>query len=491
MRIAIGAMKQETNCFSSVPTPKSAWKILVGDEIFTMRGTKTEMGGIMDAAERYGWELLPTIYAEVRPSQPTDPETYSWLKRSIVEPIRVHKDEIDGVIICFHGAMVAQGVSDPEGDVASEIREIIGDKPFMITLDLHANNTETTVKSVDAVFAYDTNPHIDYYERSTECAECMAKTLSGQWNPVTALRHPPVVFPTINMLTAKGPLHDLFEKAKVWEAEEGMINVSVCGGFPYGDTDYAGLNIVATANGDRELAQQACDDLALMAWKIREQFIKKLTPIDQAIAETKEILATDPQYPVILADVADNSGGGGSSDTTMLMRAMIEADLPDSAIGYIWDPETVKQAVEVGVGNSARFFVGGKFHDYGEPVEVEATVRAITDGTCRCYGLMGRGDKFNFGTGVRLQVSNVNICLYAVRFPCNYKEIFVNLGLDPAKQKVLMIKSRGHFRADFEPISSRIIEVDAPGAVNPNIMGYAFKNVNAWPFNADLTDWTI
>ena len=173
------------------------------------------------------------------------------------------------------------------------------------------------------------------------------------------------------------------------------------------------------------------------------------------------------------------------------MRAVIEADLPDSAIGYIWDPETVKQAVEVGIGNTAKFSVGGKFHDYGEPVEVEATVRAITDGTCRCYGLMGRGDKFNFGTGVRLQVRNVNICLYAVRFPCNYKEIFVNLGLDPAKQKVLMIKSRGHFRADFEPISSRIIEVDAPGAVNPNIMGYAFKNVNAWPFNADLTDWTI
>lgn len=489
MKIAIGGMKQETNCFSSVPTPKSSWGTKSGDEILAMRGTKGEIGGALEVADKYGWEILPTFFASTRPSQPTDEEAFQWIKENILAPIRAHKDEIDGVIMCFHGAMMAPETIDPEGDVASEIRKIIGDKPFMITLDLHANNTEKLARSVDAVFACDTNPHIDFYERGIECAECMAKTLSGEIHPVTAHRHPPLILPTINMLSAHGPLCNLIKRGEEWEKKEGVINVSVCGGFPYVDAEYAGLNIIATTDGDRALAQEICDDIATMAWETREEFIKTLLSIEDSIAAAKETLAGDPELPVILADVSDNSGGGGSSDTTMLMRAVLEADLPGSAVGCIWDPETVQKALEVGIGNTGKFSIGGRFHDYGEPVEVEAVVRAITDGTCRCYGPMGRGDKFSFGNGVRLQVGNVHICVYARRNACNYREIFSNLGIDPARQKLLLIKSRGHFRANFQPISSRIIEVDAPGAVNPDIRRYNYKHANAWPINPSVQQW--
>ncbi len=490
MKIAIGGLKQETNCFSSVPSPRKDWTILIGEDVLKKRGTKRDLGGMIAAADQYGWELLPTFFAQTRPSAPTDAENYAWMKQQIVEPIRAHKDEIDGVMLCLHGAMLAEGTPDPEGDVVSEVRSIIGNKPLMITLDLHANNSETTAKSVDAVFGCDTNPHIDFYERGLECAACMKKTLEGEWRPVTAHRHPPVVFPTINMLTDKGPMYELMERAREWEKQPGIINVSVCGGFPFGDADYTGPSVVATADGDRALAQKAADDVARLAWELRERFFKKLPTIVEAVAEAKEALAADPGYPVILADVADNSGGG-SSDTTMLMRALIEADFPDTAIAAVWDPETVQKALEVGIGGTGKFAVGGKFHDYGEPVEIEATVRAITDGECRCYGPMTRGDACHFGIGARLQVGNVHICVYSNRCASNAREIFLNLGLDPARMKVLQIKSRGHFRADFEPIASRIIEVDAPGAANPNILRYPYKNLKAWPIDRTVTEWKI
>lgn len=123
-------------------------------------------------------------------------------------------------------------------------------------------------------------------------------------------------------------MFNLFERAREWEKREGMINVSVCGGFPYVDADYVGFNVVATADGDRALAQAACDDICAMAWETRDQFIKKLTPIPDAIEKARALLAEEPELPVILADVSDNPGGGGSSAKTELLRAMIQADIP-------------------------------------------------------------------------------------------------------------------------------------------------------------------
>ena len=492
MKIAIGGIKQETNCFSSVPTPESSWYVRRGEEIFQLRGAASnEIGGILSVADRCGWEILPTLLATTAPSQPTDKATYEKFCEGILTPIREQQDTLDGVILVFHGAMTVTGVPDPEGEISKEIRKLIGNKPYMITLDLHANNTLDTVNAVDAAFGYDTNPHIDMYDRGRECALCMEKTLAGEWKPVTAHCHPPLVLPTINMRTAEGPMSKLLARAFEWEKQPGVINVSVFGGFPYTDCDYTGLNIVATTNGDTALAQQICKELGNMAWSLRQEFIKQLTDIPASIRLAEEKLKSNPSLPVILADVSDNAGGGGSSDTTMLLQALLEANFPETAVGCIWDAECVKHALEVGIGNTGRFRIGGNFHDYGEPVETEAVVRAITDGTCRCYGLMGRGDQFNFGTGVRLEVGNVQICVYSERRACNYREIFTNLGIDPARQKVLLIKSRGHFRADFEPIADCIIEVDAPGAVNPNIFHYNYQHVHGWPLSPDVTEWSI
>lgn len=488
MKIAVGGIKQETNCFSPIPTPRSSWMELEGTDILTLRGTKKDIGGILDVADREGWDVLPTFYAESTPAAPTNYEAYQDMRERILRPLR--KNEVDGVILCFHGAMLAEGVEDPEGDIICAIREIIGDKPLMVTEDLHANNTEKAALHVDALFAFDTNPHIDAYDRAVEVAECMAKTLKGQWHPVTAYCHPPIAFPTINLLTAHGPMFRLFERAREWEKREGMINVSVCGGFPYVDVDYAGFNVVATADGDRALAQAACDDICTMAWQTREEFIKKLPSVSEAMALARTLLEKKPERPVILADVSDNPGGGGSSETTELLRAMIQANIPGSAAALIWDPETVRRALEVGIGNTAEFSIGGKASpDYGAPVVVTARVKTITDGHFRFYGPMGRGDCYDLGIGVRLEVGNVQIAVYTVRHPCNHVEVFTELGIDPTRQRLLLIKSRGHFRADFEPIASHIIEVDAPGAANPDISRYTYKHLRAWPMDPTITKW--
>lgn len=483
MKVAIGGISHETNVFSPVATPLSAWRILEGEEmILRSRGKKTNIGGILEVAEAQGWEIMPTIFAGATPSKPTDGETYAILKEKLLTPFL--KEIPDAVILCMHGAMMAEGTDDPEGDLVSSLRRLIGAKPLLLTLDLHGNNTPEMVAQCDAIFGFDTNPHIDSYERAVEAAQTLARIFNEELKPVTAYRRVPILPPTINMRTGQGPMVELFALARAWESRPRMVNVSVFGGFPFCDVAYAGFNVIATADGDRELAELACDEICEKAWEIKEQFLKVLPDVREALDKVRVLYDENPQRPIILADVADNPGGGGSGDTTELLRQILKTDLPFSAAALIWDPETVKEAFEVGVGNFGSFRIGGKAEtDYGQPIEIIAKVKCLADGRFVATGPMSRGNTMNIGRAVRLEAGNVQILISEIRTACNDADIFRHLGVEPSQQKLLMVKSRGHFRASFEPLASVIIEVDAPGAANPNLKRYRYKNINCWPLN--------
>ena len=483
MKVAIGGISHETNVFSPLETPLSEWRVMTGQEIVERsRGKKTAMGGFLEIAEKEGWEIIPTLYAGATPSKPTDAQTYAWLKQHLLQPLKAGQP--DAVLLSMHGAMMAEGMDDPEGDIVNAVREIIGAKPLLVTLDLHGNNTPEMVAGANAIFGFDTNPHIDSYERAIEAAQCLTKMISGDLNPVTAYAHVPMLPPTINMRTAEGPMVELFTLARAWEANPDMINVSVFGGFPFCDVPYAGFNVIATTNGKKELAQAACDAICSRAWEIKDQFLKTLPNIQQAMDQAEALLPQALIKPVILADVADNPGGGGSGDTPELLREMIRRDLPKTAAALLWDPETVEKAFEVGVGNRAVFRIGGKAElAYGKPIEIEATVRTLSDGEFYATGPMSRGNVAHIGRCARLQVGNVQILVSTIRMACNDADIFRHLGVEPTQQKLLLVKSRGHFRASFEPLAHAIVEVDAPGAANPNLKRYPYRRIHTWPLN--------
>jgi len=486
-RIAFGMISHETNCFSPIQTPLDAWKergFAIGEEILTLsKGRKSNIGGFMEVAEREGWTLLPTVAAGATPSAPTDTVTYNYLKNLLLDPMK--GEELDAVWLAMHGGMMAEGVDDPELDLVLAVREIVGDIPVIVTLDLHSNLEEEMVHKCDAIFGFDTNPHIDLYERAIEAAELLARMFNEGIQPVTAFAHPPMLPPTINLRTEEGPMVKLFDKAREFEAEPGVYNVSVFGGFPFVDAPYAGLNVVATASS-REQAQKIVDFIAAMAWEIRDEFLKDLPFPEEALDQVVALMDDADKRPIIIADVADNPGGGGTGDTPELLREMLKRNLPGSAAALIWDPATVEQAIAVGVGNKGMFKIGGKASaDYGLPIETEAYVAAISDGKFISTGPMGRGAPSNMGKAARLIVGNVHILIGSIRMACNDADIFRNLGVEPSLQRLLLIKSRGHFRASFQPMAKEIIEVDAPGAANPNLKRYPFTRISCWPLNIE------
>jgi microcystin degradation protein MlrC len=382
--------------------------------------------------------------------------------------------------------MQAEGVDDPEGDIVESIKQKVGNVPILLVLDLHGNITANMCAHCDGVFAFDTNPHVDSYERGLEAAQCLERLFAGEVSPVNAYSHPAMMLPTINMRTAEGPMVELKELASQWECKPGVINVSVFGGFPFGDVPHAGLSIVTTTDGDLVLAQRCSDAVAARAWTIRDRFLKSIPKPEEALDQTVTLLGDRDQRPIILADVADNPGGGGSGDTTELLRELLQRNIPGSAAAAIWDPETVKQALRVGVGGTAVFCVGGKAEPaYGAPLTVEGIVRTLSDGRFIARGPVGRGMEWDMGISAVIEVGQTKLVVCSIRIACDDADLFCNVGIDPAAARVLLIKSRGHFRASFEPLARVIIEVDAPGAANPNLERYAYKQVTRplWPLD--------
>ncbi len=496
-RVAVGRISHETNTFSPIPTNYESFAagrshVLEGDELLRgFRGSKTGIGGFLEVGEAEGWEMIGTVAADATPSANVASAAHDRLKGALVDHLRA-AGKVDAVLLHLHGAMLAENAPDAEGDICRAVREVIGpDVPLVVELDLHGNITPEFCSVVDAVFAYNTNPHIDPYERGVEAAQCLARILRGEMSrPSVSISKPPMLPPTINMRTAEGPMRQLLERGQEWEASPNIVDVSVFGGFPYADFPQAGTSIVVTAT-DPDAGRRCADEIGRFAWSIRDSFLKQIPTVPDAVDQALEQAATNPGKPVVLADVADNPGGGGSGDTTELLHELIRRKARGAAAA-IWDPETVQQAISVGVGNEATFRIGGKAApgQYGDPIEVRGHVAVISDGRFTGYGPVVRLQSVTCGPTVRIDVDGLKLVITSVRHAANDQGYFRVVGVSPEREPLLVIKSRGHFRADFEPIAHSIIEVDAPGAANPNLHRFEYKNVQRpiWPLDRDM-EW--
>ena len=494
-RVLIGEISHETNTFSPIATDIGRFgerNLLYGADILRRRaGTKTGVGGYIAAAAAATEsgepvELIASVAASAVPSGIVTAEAFEHLTSHLVASIEAAIKEpggLDGVALCLHGAMVAEGYDDAEGEILRRVRAAAGPEvPVVITLDLHGNLKPETIEHVQCLFGYDTNPHVDGYERAVEAFEALVDIWAGKLRPVMRLTQTQMMPPTINMRTAEGPMVKLFERARRHESRPGVRNVSVFGGFPFADIEFAGTSIVALTDGQPELAQEICDDVAALAWSIRTEFLKEMWQPDDAIRRAMGAA----RGPVILADVADNMGGGGSGDTTALLQALLKHEAAGVGFAVIVDPESVEACVAAGPGARVALRLGGKTEPaHGQPVACEALVRAVTDGTFVNKGPMATGVTVSVGPTACVEIDGVTVIVTSQRSAPNDPEIFRHIGIDPAAERILVVKSRGHFRAAYEPFAAEILEVDCPGFASPNLKHFTYHKVRrpVWPLD--------
>jgi len=486
VRFFIAMFSHETNTFSTIPTDQRQFEardLRYGGEILeAYRGTGTCLGGMIDAAAARGVTLVPGLAAAASPAGRVTADFYRRTTQRLLEDLK-SAGSLDGILLDLHGAMVPESTEDGEGDLLRAVREAVGPSvPVAVTLDFHANVTADMVRHATLLHGYKTYPHVDMDARGREATERLLDVAAGRIRPTVAWRQPPLLPPIAGQLTARGPMRRLYDMAAEMEKDPKVVSISVFAGFPLADIKDAGLSIYVATDGDQQLADELADRLAATAWEHRREFLHTAVPVGEAVARA---LAADGR-PVILADIADNTGGGAGGDTTEILRELLRVGARQTTVACLWDAEAVQACVKAGVGATVTVRVGGKVDpSHGAPIEVTGRVRTLSDGRFVHKGPMFRGLEGRLGPTAVLDVNDLKIILISLRWQTLDPEMLRVVGIDPTAEKILVVKSSVHYRAAFEPLAHAIIEVDAPGLSSSNLARFTFKHVRRPIFPLD------
>lgn len=478
--IAVASFWHESNTFVTNPafTDRDDFKArreyFGTDVVERLRGTETMVGGAIDVAEVEGADLHPVIAAGATPGAAVKQETYEFYTDQIVEGILEHGNELDGVLLPLHGAMVTENLSDGEGPLIARVREIVGpDTPISVTLDLHGNISAEMMAKADSLVGYKEYPHLDQAETGRLGMEILINTIRGNVNPVMHIERPPQIIYQPKAYTQSGPLAEIMEAARAHEQRHDVLGVSVFVGYYHADIPEMGVSTPVVTDDDPELAAEISRDLAEMLWDRRDEFIENYPGPEEAVAEAKEIATgmDDDAGPVVMGDFGSNPGGGGASDGTTILRAMLEQEVSRGGYAIMYDPEVVEQCRTAGVGSTLRITLGGKTDNrHGEPIEdLEVYVKAITDGRYVNTGTShsGHGVQNDLGSTVHLQCGenlSLDVIVSGTRKSAFDAEVWRHIGIMPERLNVLCIPSFIAFLGDYEPLSSAVVLADTPGA---------------------------
>jgi microcystin degradation protein MlrC len=496
LRLAVGGLSHETNALATSIlglTTVEHFDITRGDEIIERyAGTRTYMGGILDAAHEINAEVVPVFHAVTAPSGTIAAEAYEAMRDELVEGI-ARAMPVDAVALELHGAGEAQNAPDLEADLCRAIRERVGpDVKIVAPLDLHGNITPGMAEVIDAMFGVHCYPHTDMYERGYEAVSIVPRLVAGL-RTRTAVVDLPILLPSSP--TTRYPAARVNELCAALEARPGVIDVTFFHGFACTDSPHVGVHIVATTEDDDALAQACATEIATWIWEHRDDFRNEVyTPeaaIDLALATIATVAAdTTGTGPVVINDAADNPDGGAPGDATHLLRAMVEAKLERACFGFVYDPAVVQQAQAAGVGATIDVSLGGKHDDiHGRPVELRAYVKCLTDGRFVLQAMFA-GLEVDLGPTCRLQADGLDIIVVSRRAQTFDPEVFKLHGIDVLAQDIVALKSSNHFRAGFEPIARAIVTADSPG-LSTTTRWEMFERARSpeklWPRDDDTT----
>jgi microcystin degradation protein MlrC len=491
-RIAVGGFQHETNTFAPQRASwddfarADAWPGFVrGPELIAaVRGYNIPIAGAVEALLARGHEVVPLCWCSAPPSSYVERDAYERVAGAILDDLAAHRAAegakgggIDGIYLDLHGAMVAEHHDDGEGELLRRIRALVGERlPIVTSLDYHTNMTPAMVRQATAMVGYRTYPHVDMAATGGRAAALLDRLLRERRPLYKAYRQIDFLIPLVFQCTEAEPARGVF--ALIDEIErggsaatpggshnQGIVAITHTPGFPQADIADAGPALVVYGY-DRETAEAAADRVAAAIGAREADFAERIYDPDEGVAEALR-LARGAAKPIVLADIQDNPGAGGSSDTVGLLRALIAARAEGAVIGLIVDPEAAAQAARAGEGARLDCGVGAKVGFAGEtPVAAQWRVVRLGSGAFTGTGPMYGGARFNIGPMalVRDEASGVCAVLAAKRIQAADREMFRHVGVEPARTPILALKSTVHFRADFAPIAEAILCVRAPGA---------------------------
>ncbi|GAC1041275.1 M81 family metallopeptidase [Rhizobium sp. No.120] len=482
MRIFTAALATETNTFSPICVDRRAFEA----SLYAPPGTHPETPTLCSApitvgrriAAEKGWEVIEGTATWADPAGLVNRHAYEELRDEILEQLRAAMP-VDAVVLGLHGAMVADGYEDTEGDFLSRVREIVGpDILLCAELDPHSHLTAKRLAAADFFVYFKEFPHTDFVDRADDLWRIAIDTLEGRVKPVMSVFDCRMidVFPT-----SRDPMRSFVDKIMTMEkSDTDILSISVIHGFMAGDVAEMGTKLLVVTDNKPVKGSEIARNLGLELFSKRGTFIMPQIDEKQAVSEAMAAASG----PVVIADLWDNPGGGTAGDATVILQELLDRGATDTAIGTIWDPMAVQICMAAGEGAEIPLRFGAKSAPgTGNPIDgLVKIVRLVPNAEMRF------GESFApFGDAAHIQLDGIDIILNSTRAQSFDPSLFSVMGIDPTTKKILVIKSTNHFYASFSKIASQILYCSAgtPYPNNPARTPYRRARKDIWPMVAD------
>lgn len=480
MKTFIAGLCHETSAFSPIPTSRQSFEDFIAyrpaGPVIDAEGLELNgYGDFAREAARRGDTLCPSAYFWAQPSGPCVREDYEALRDEILRDLAA-ADDVDCVLLFLHGAQMAEGYDDCEGDFLQHVRAIVGPNVFVGgLLDLHANISPAMLEAADALVACRNYPHSDFGERAVDLYHLAARAVRGEVKPDMIFER----LPMVGMFYTTAPLMAAANAAaRKLETSGAALSTSLIHGFLWADTPGMGAGVLVVSDGPGTALASAARRVGEAFFDAREETRALRLPASAILEriESAEVGAA----PFVVADACDNPGGGAGSDSTFILEKVLDRGLSGYAFAYIWDPVAVQFALAAGEGAMLRLRLGGKTGpEAGQPLDVTARVGAIG------RNLVQRGLGFTApaGTAIALEIAGNLVVINDVRGQVFSPTCFTDLGISPGTQRALVVKSTQHFREQFEPIAREILYCETPGALSLDIDPGRYRNLQRpiWP----------
>ncbi|MEC8049037.1 MAG: M81 family metallopeptidase [Chloroflexota bacterium] len=494
MKIALTCFMHESNTFIKKTTPVENFMnphyedFIQGKNIVEhFKGGNHELSGSIDELEKQGIEFIPKMCAIATPSGTVEKEAFNQIVEKLVNEI--NSDECDGLIVNLHGATVSEEYLDADGEVLLRLRKKLGeDFPIVCTLDKHANISTKMFKNADVLIVFRTCPHLDTYDRGVEAAKIIIEMIKKNIKPTGTFIAPPMMINMTKQNTFEEPVNQIIKRMEEISNDDSVVSASFALGFQFADVPELGSSFIVYTNNNLDLSRIKCESVAKFAWENRKNYNLHALEVSEAV----EIAKNSTTFPVILNDVGDNTGGGSSADSTFLLQEIIKQNVGNYCTVF-FDPESVQECVQKGLGEKVQIYVGGKVDDqHGNPVKIQGVVKNITDGIWEDSEIRHGGyTKYNQGITALVETSNGgSIILTTLRQPPQSIGQITHIGIDPNKKQLITTRGVILPRPAYDPFAAKTLLVNTKGTTTADLKNLNFKNIERgiYPINDPVFD---
>jgi microcystin degradation protein MlrC len=475
MKLFSAGIVTETNTFSPMLTGLADFNVIQPSDVTEGSDVgiyKSSIDVFRKKAEERGWEFTFGLFAIAEPAGRTTRRAYETLRDELLERLR-NTLPVDAVLLFLHGSMVADGYDDCESDIIERVREIVGPTTRIgVELDLHCDVTNSMIENADALVLFKEYPHTDVQARAEDLFVIIADTVEGKVNPTMALFDCRMIG---TYFTTSEPMRSFVNDMLALEGENGVLSVSLVHCFPWCDVATSGTQVLVITDNDKALAGKIASELGQKFFSLRNKLQPEMLSMDEALDKA----LSAKSKPVVIADRSDNAGGGAPSDSTFVLKELLDRGVENAGIAMIWDPLAVKMAISAGKGAHLNLRLGGKVGPMsGNPLDLRVTVNGIILDMIQDWPQEGEAIRSPCGDAVALHCEGIDIIVNTLRRQVLSPQVFSNFGIDPLKKDLLIVKSAQHFYAAFRSIASDIIYMAAPGATAPFIKKIPYEKVD-------------